>query len=245
MEFLLGDGVVEGELPGVEEEAWGGVGVFFSVDGVAEDGGAEVVEVDADLVGAAGVEVAEDEGGFGGGVCGADFVIGDGCFAAGRIYDGHFLAVDGVAADVGEDGSGGWVGYAIGDGEVEFLHGGAFGELGGEGLVSGIGFCDDEAAGGVFVEAVDDAGSFDAADAGELAFAVVEECVDEGAVVVSGGGVDDHAVLFVEDEEVRVFVEDVEGDFLGGCDVWDGFRDDDGDDVASFYGVARFGGFVV
>lgn len=34
--------------------------MFFPVNGVSKDGGAEVVEVDADLVGAAGVEVAED-----------------------------------------------------------------------------------------------------------------------------------------------------------------------------------------
>jgi len=50
----------------VEEQSWSWEGMFFCVDGIAEDGGADVLEVDADLMGAAGVEVAEDEGGFGG-----------------------------------------------------------------------------------------------------------------------------------------------------------------------------------
>lgn len=48
----------------MQHEPWGGEGVFFPVDGIAEDWGCEVVEVDSDLVGAAGVEVAKDEGGF-------------------------------------------------------------------------------------------------------------------------------------------------------------------------------------
>ncbi len=243
-----GGRVFEREFPCVEHEAvreGGGGGGFFAVDGVCDDGCALVVEVDADLVGAAGVEVAEDEGGAGGGVGVEDLVVGDGGFAAGWVDDGHFLAVDGVAADVGEDGVFGRGGDAAGDGEVEFFHGFALGELGDEGLVGGVGFGDDEAAGGVFVEAVDDAGAFDAADAGELALAVVEESVDEGAVGVSGAGVDDHAVGFVEDDDVFVFVEDVEGDVLGCVFEGDGFGDDDGDFVAGFDGVAWFGGVAV
>ena len=104
MEFLSGDGMLEGELPCVEHEAGGGEFVFFPVDGIAEDGGADMVEVDADLVGAAGVEVAADEGGFGREIGGEDTVIGDGGFAGGRGDDRHFLAVDRVAADVCEDG---------------------------------------------------------------------------------------------------------------------------------------------
>lgn len=104
MELSPGNRVLEGELPGVEHEAGGGEFVFFPVDGIAEDGGSDVVEVDADLVGAAGVEVAADEGGFCREIGGEDFVIGDRGLASGRGDDRHFLAVDGMAADVGEDG---------------------------------------------------------------------------------------------------------------------------------------------
>lgn len=52
---------------------------------------------------------------------------------------------------MGEDGFFLGLGDAVCDGEVEFLHGGAGGKLGDEFLVGGIGLCDDEAAGGVFV----------------------------------------------------------------------------------------------
>lgn len=143
--------MVEGELPGVEEKARGGERVFFPVNGIAEDGGADVVEMDADLVGAAGVEVAQDERGLGGGIGGERFVIRDRGLAAGWIDDGHFLAVHWVATDVREDRFLVRLGDAVRDCEVELLHGGALGKLGDEALVGGIGFRDDEATGGVFV----------------------------------------------------------------------------------------------
>lgn len=149
----------------MEEEARGGEFVFFGVDGIAEDGGADVLEVDADLVGAAGMEVAEDEGGFGGLIGGDDFVIGDRGFPAGWIDHCHFLAIHWMSADVSEDGVLGFEGNAVSDGEVDFLHRRALGKLGCEALVGGVGFCDDEAAGGVFIETVDDAGSLHSADA--------------------------------------------------------------------------------
>ena len=96
--------MVESELPRMEHQARGGEFVLFSVNRIAEDGRALVVEVDADLVGAAGVEVAEDEGGFCRGIRGKDFVIRDRGFSARRIHDGHFLAVHRMPTDVGEDG---------------------------------------------------------------------------------------------------------------------------------------------
>ncbi len=112
--------------------------MFFSVDGIAKNGGGEVVKVDADLVGAAGVEVAEDEGSFGGVIRGEDLVIGDSSFASWGGDDGHFLTIYGVAADVSEDGIGGFRRDAMGDCEVEFFHGFALGKLGGEALMGFI-----------------------------------------------------------------------------------------------------------
>ena len=149
-----------------------------------------------------------------------------------------------MAAEVGEDGAEGLGGDALGEGEVEL---GCFAcrELFGEGLLGAVGFGGDDAAGGVFVEAVDDAGSFDAADAGELAGAVEEESVDEGAVGVTGGGVDDEADGFVDDEEFVVLVDDVEGDVLGEDFGGVRFGDFDGDDVAGGNVVFGFGGEVV
>lgn len=72
MKSLASDGVVEGDAPGVEHEAAGLFGGFtgLAVDRVADEGRALVVEMDPDLVGAAGVEVAEDQGGEAGGIGG-------------------------------------------------------------------------------------------------------------------------------------------------------------------------------
>ena len=44
---------------------------------------------------------------------------------------------------------------------------------------------------------------------------VVNEGVDHGAAVFGAGGVDDDVGVFVDDEDVVVFVEDVEGDRVG------------------------------
>lgn len=83
---------------------------------------------------------------------------------------------------------------------------------------------------------MDDAGAFDAADAGELSLAMVEEGVYEGAIGISGGGVDDDAVSFVDDDEVGVLEEDFEGDVLSDEVERGGLGDVDGDAVARFEG---------
>lgn len=103
----------------------------------------------------------------------------------------------------------------MGDGEVEFGRF-AFGELLGEMEMCGVCFGDDEAARGVFVEAVNDTRTdvVFVVTAAELAAGVVEESVDERAVRVSIGGVDDELGGFVDDEEVFVFKKDVERDVL-------------------------------
>lgn len=245
MELLSGHRVIEGKLPRMEQQARCRELMLFPVNGIAKDGGADVVHVDANLVGAAGVEMAKDEGGFRGGIGGERLVIGNRGLAGRRGDHGHFLAVHRVAADVGEDRVLFLGRYTVGDGEVELFHGGALGKLGGEGLVGGVGFRDDEAAGGVLVESVDDAGALDAADAGELAFAVVEQGVDESAVGVAGRGVDDDAVLLMEDEDVFVLVEDIQRNILRCGNIGYGFGKNDGDRVARFHRVAGLGGLAV
>lgn len=103
---------------------------------------------------------------------------------------------------------------------------------------------DDDAAGGVFVEAMDDAGAGFTADAGEVV-AVMEEGVDEGAVGVAGGGVDDEAGGFVDDEDVAVLIEDFDGDVLGDDFDGGGVGDGEGDEVAGADDGAGLGGFGV
>jgi len=62
VEFVIG-GQADFEAPGVEHEGGiGKVGVFFAVDGVAEDGAAEVGHMDAQLMGSACAGIEGDEG---------------------------------------------------------------------------------------------------------------------------------------------------------------------------------------
>ncbi len=92
---------------------------------------------------------------------------------------------------------------------------------------------------------MDDAGTLDATDAGELSLAMMEEGIDEGAIGISRSGVDYHSVRFVEDEELVILVEYFEGDVLREGNIWRGLRDDDRGDVVGFYGVSGFGGFLI
>ena len=108
-------------------------------------------------------------------------------------------------------------------------------------------FGDEDEAAGVFVEAMDDAGAEIAADVGEFG-EVEEERVDEGAAIagVVGGassGVNHHAGGLVDDGEVLVFVEDVEGDVLGdgvkGCGLGGAFDLDGFATVEFLFGLGR------
>ena len=73
---------------------------------------------------------------------------------------------------------------------------------------------DDEAR-GVPVDAVDDAGPLLPPDAGEGVPAVVEQGVDQGPVGVARGGMHHQALGLVEDDDVLVLVDHVQGDVLG------------------------------
>lgn len=74
---------------------------------------------------------------------------------------------------------------------------------------------------------------------------MMEQGVDECAIGISGCGMDDHAVSFVEHDEVFVFEKDIERNVLRGGDVWNGLGDDDGNFIAGVDGIAGFSGFTV
>lgn len=218
------DGVIYAEFVGVQHEAGDFYRIAFgiSVDRIAEDGEAQgLLHVDADLMGAAGVQVAFDMAP--GIVLGRveNAVVGDGVFAAGRLDIGHALTVDGMSGDVGFYGAGIDNRLSHNDASIDFP-GCSGGELGGEGEVGDVGFCGDQTAGGVAVEAMHDTGPLwidgvlGAAKFGELACAVMQQCVDQSAGRIAGAGVDDEAAGFVDDDQVFVFVENVEGDIFRG-----------------------------
>jgi hypothetical protein len=95
--------------------------------------------------------------------------------------------------------------------------------------VCGIIFGGDENAGGFAIEAVNDARAIGGAPGGELAFARVKEGGGEGSGGATCARVDVHAGGLVDDEDVIVFMENVEGEILGGHIAWSGSRNADGD----------------
>lgn len=207
--------MIECEPPGVKHQAAGLLCGFagFAIDWIADERCALVMKVDTDLMGAAGVKVAADERGEAGRVSSEDFVIGDGGFSPGWIDDCHFLAIHRMATDVGKNGIFGGLGDALGDGKVKFFHR-STGKLVDEGLVGDVGLGDNDAAGRVLVEAVNDAGTLDAADAGELPAAVVKKGIDEGTIGIARSGVNDHAGGFIDDDQILILEQDFQWNFL-------------------------------
>lgn len=156
----------------------------------------------------------------------------------------HFLPVALAATNDGFNFPGEPRELAGTDGPVNLRHAARF-ELRDQTLVRDIGLRDDDAAARAFVEPVDDAGPFDAADAGELAPAMVEQCVDEGVLEVASGGVDDHAGGFVDDDEVGIFVEHGERDGFWLVFQRAGSRNLNRDGIAGARLVTRLAGFAV
>ena len=81
-------------------------------------------------------------------------------------------------------------------------------------FVRDVGLGDDQQPRRVLVDAVDDARPRDAADPGQPPRAMVEQRVDQGAVEIARGGMDDHAGGLVDDDQMIVLEDDVERDVL-------------------------------
>lgn len=244
-EAFAGEGVGEAEHFGVERLAFeggeGGLELFGpgaeivgSVDGVAEDGVAGEAHVDADLMGAAGLQHELEQRGATIPFDGVE--VGDGVFAA-DAGDGHLAGVGEGAADGGDDAAVVLGELALDEGEVVAVEG-VFAGLFGEGAVGAAGFGDDHDAGGVAVEAVDDAGPGGVVAGGFDGAAMVHDGVDEGAGIVARRGMDDEAGGFVDDEDVGVFEEDVEGDVFGRGGGFGRGRQGEADGVAGEYASA-------
>jgi hypothetical protein len=156
----------EREVGGVEEvagelEVGGEVGdeVRGSIEGVAYDGVAEGLGVDANLVGAAGFDADfdEGEGAVGAGDPFEDVEVGDGGAAVGAA-GGHAGAADEVAGDGEGDGDVVFFQVAVEEGEVG-LGDLALGEHFAKLAVGAVVFGDEDEAAGLLIEAMDDAGA--------------------------------------------------------------------------------------
>ncbi len=85
------------------------------------------------------------------------------------------------------------------------------GEIGAELLLREIGLRDDHQPARVLIDTVDDAWALHAADAGEAVAAMGEQRVDEGAIGIAWGRVDDETGGLVEHEKLIVLIDDVQG----------------------------------
>ncbi len=113
----------------------------------------------------------------------------------------------------GVDPVGGQFGGAVDDGEIALLDLSKF-ELFRDFPLGHVVLGDDHDTGGIAVEAMDDSGAELAEPAGEL-FGIVREGVDQGAVLVAPGGMDDQVGRLIEDDQIVIFVDHVEGDVFG------------------------------
>ena len=61
---------------------------------------------------------------------------------------------------------------------------------------------------------MDDTRADDAVDARQLALAVIEQSIDQGPVGIACSRVDDHAAGLIDDDDVLIFIDDIQGDVL-------------------------------
>jgi len=188
-----------------------------AVEGVAYDRMMESGEVHADLVRATSVELNFHEGG------GADasqgLPVGAGFAGVGEHHTpagGHANAALWIAADGEIDAAAVFPQQALDEGDVRFLDGApaeGFSELGMRCVI----FCDEDYAGGIFVEAMNDSRAQRVTTLRQCLTAA-EQGVDERSMSISGAGVNGHASGLVDDHDVFIFIEDVERDGFG-CDA--------------------------
>ena len=180
-----------------------------AVDLVAKDWETDVGQVNANLVSAAGFQRYGQQGVpvevFGGAVVGTS--------GASVCDNGHVLAMVRMSGDGGVNGPGVRSDYAHGDGLV-LLDDGALFHLLGEPLVGQLTLGDDQQAGGVTVQAVDDARTQFASHAADVG-AAGQQGIDQGAVGMAGAGMHRQASRLDDDDDVIVLVNDADRDVLG------------------------------
>lgn len=240
----------EGELLSVEQESRRRVmrqlrqptGLALAVGGVAGNRKAKVTKVNADLVGAAGVQVRFHQGG--GVESFENAVFGVGGAAGGVVVNGHAFALGGMSGDGRADVARVVRDQAAHEGQINFLNG-AGGELRRERGMCRVVFGDDEATAGFLVKPMDNAGSRHAADAAEFASAMMQQRIDQGVIFVACRRMHDESGRFVQDKQRRVFVENIEGDVLGLRGGGFGFGKFKANHFAGARGVRGFDGLGI
>jgi hypothetical protein len=192
-------------------------------------------------MGAAGLQAALDEGRIarlGEGLY--NFVMSD-CRTTTRRYR-HLLPVRGGTADRRLDNATAARGLSPDDRLIEPFEPAVTamgGKQLGQALMGVICFGDDEQPRGILVKPVDNAGAADSAYPRQAIAAVGDQRVDERSRSMAGGGVDYQSRRLVDNDQMRILIDDIESDCLGLRYGILGGREGGGNFRARFDPVAR------
>src|SRR5271165_268214 len=189
--------------------------------------------MDADLMGASGFEPAGDQARWAETLHKAP--MGDGAATAILGRGRHFFAMPGMAGDRRIDFARRRVEAAPDERQIFALERSAAAVIGeeiGEASMSGVGLGDDQKAGRVLVEPMDDSRTFDPADAREAPSAMMDERIDQRAPRVAGRRMNDETGRLVDHNEMLVLIDDVERQVLAEQRRLLGFRRLEGDSHA-------------
>jgi len=185
-----------------------------AVGRIADQRVTEMGEMNPDLVGPTRGEAAFDLRRMGAETA-LHPIAGDRRFASFLSDHRHLFTVCAAAANIAGDLACGHCRHTPDEGGISAIDP-ACGKIARQRVVGRLGLGDDDKAAGALVEPMHDARSADPADAGQARAAMGQERVDESAVGVSRGGVDNHARRLVDDDQVCILKLDLERDRL--CD---------------------------
>ncbi len=187
---------------------------------VADQRIAYMAHMDANLMGAASLQPAGHKRGEGRRVSWAetlaDLPMGDRRAPAG-FHHRYLLAVVDGSGQIRVDRAFKLGGRAPSEGRIGALKGAAAAvvrELRRQALMDTVGFRHHKKPGRVFVQPVDDARTFNAANAGEAVGAMVDQRVDERAVPIARARMHHQTCGFIDHNQVIVFKGDVERNIL-------------------------------
>ena len=210
-------GEVEGQTIGVESLpglAVPAVGGAVAVLAVSQQGVTGVGELGPDLMGAARLEAAFQQGELAQPL--QHLVAGVGVLGVrlgGRV-DRHFFAVGLAAAKVCFHKALVLRKAAVDHRLVGALHA-VHRHLLGKADVGGVVLCHHQQAAGVLINAVDDAGTHHSADAGKAVFAMVKQGVNKGSVGISRRRMHNHSLRLIDHQKIIVLVNYIKGYVLG------------------------------
>ena len=141
-----------------------------------------------------------------------DLYVGDSIFAVGT--DCHFFAVGGIPADRTGNRQSIFL-YVSQDDRPVSAHNGMIGQLQSYTAMGGVIFADDDTAGGILVDPVDYARPEYAVDSGKAVAAVKKNGIDKSAGIMSCSRMDDHILWLIDDQNIIVFIEDIQRNVLG------------------------------